>query len=66
MNVLDKLPVATLTFIASIVLIVIAYISNDVSFNAAFRDLLFAGGGSLGIGHVRNGAGKGLHRRKRP
>lgn len=59
MKVLDDLPVATLTFIASIVLIVIAYVSNDVSFNAAFKDLLFAGGASGGIGYVRNQAGKG-------
>jgi hypothetical protein len=60
MNVLDHLPVATLTFLAGLVLIVLGYISNDVTFNDAFKDVLFLGGGSGGIGYVRNQAGKGV------
>lgn len=58
---LKEIPVATLTFIACIVLIVVAYVSNDISFNDAFRNLLFAGGGSGAIGYVRNQAGHGTH-----
>lgn len=59
-GVLDKLPVATLTFLAGLVLIVVGYISNDVNFAKAFELVLFLGGGSAGIGYVRNGAGKGM------
>lgn len=57
---LDNLPVASLTFIASVVLIVIGYISNDLSIKDAFEALALAGGGSFGIGYVRNQAGKGV------
>jgi hypothetical protein len=60
MSVLDKLPVATLTFLAGVVLIVLGYIDDKVSFEEAFESLLFLGGGSAGIGYVRNQAGKGL------
>lgn len=59
---LDSLPVATLTFVASIVLIAIAYISNDISFEQAYEALALAGGASFGIGYVRNQAGKGTRR----
>lgn len=58
-NTLDNLPVATLTFLAGIVLIIIAYVSNDINFNDAFEDVLKLGGGAFGIGYVRNQAGKG-------
>lgn len=60
---LDNFPVATATFLASIVLIVVAYVSNDVGFQEAFEALALAGGASLGIGYVRNGAGKGVRGR---
>ena len=59
---LDDLPVATITFIASIVIIVIAYISNDLNVDDAFVALALAGGGSYGIGQARNGAGRGLRK----
>ncbi len=62
MSVLDDVPVATPTFIASLVVIVIAYISNDLSLDNVFEALALAGVGSFGIGHVRNGAGKGLRK----
>ena len=61
-KVLDNIPVATLTFLASIVLIIIGYIDNDVDFKDAFESLLFAGGASGGIGYVRNQAGKGVRK----
>ena len=60
MKFLDDLPVATLTFLAGVVLIIVAYVSNDVSFDSAWKDLLFLGGGSGAIGFVRNGANKGV------
>lgn len=59
---LDDLPVASITFLASIVLIVVAYISNDVNVKEAFELLALAGGGSFGIGYVRNQAGRGVRR----
>jgi hypothetical protein len=59
---LDDLPVASITFIASIVLIVVGYIGDDVSFEQAFECLALAGGGSGAIGFVRNQAGRGVRR----
>lgn len=59
---LDNIPVATITFIASVVLIAVAYISNDISFEQAYEALALAGGASFGIGYVRNQAGKGTNR----
>jgi hypothetical protein len=59
-SVLDNLPVGTIVFLASIVLIIIAYISNDVSFEGAFTALGLAGGGSGAIGIARAQSGKGL------
>ena len=61
-KVLDNLPVATITFLASIVLIIIGYINDDVGFKDAFESLLFAGGGSGAVGYVRNQAGKGVRK----
>jgi uncharacterized membrane protein len=60
MSILDKLPVATVTFLAGLVLVIIAYISNDISFNDAYQNVLFLGGGSAAIGFARNQAGKGI------
>jgi len=59
MSVLDKLPVATVTFLAGIVLIIVGYVSNDVEFERAFELVAYLGGGSAAIGYVRNQAGKG-------
>lgn len=59
---MDDLPVGTITFLASIVLIIIAYISNDVGFKEAYESLALAGGASFGIGYVRNQAGRGLRK----
>lgn len=60
MKVLDDLPLATLTFLVGSVLIVIGYLDDSVSFDEAFKSLLFLGGGAGAVGYVRNGAGKGL------
>jgi hypothetical protein len=62
MSFLDDIPVASVTFIASLVCIVIAYISNDLSLEDAFEAIALAGGGSFGIGYVRNQAGRGVKR----
>lgn len=59
-SILDNLPVATLTFLAGLVLIIVGYVSGDVSFDDAFKSLGFLGGGSGAIGYVRNQAGKGV------
>lgn len=59
MGFLDDVPVATLTFLTSIVLIVIGYVGDDIGFKEAFEALALAGGGSGAIGYVRNQAGRG-------
>lgn len=59
---IDKLPVATLSHYVGIALAVVGVINKDLTWLQA---LLGAGGFSLGsaaIGHVRNGAGRGLKR----
>jgi hypothetical protein len=62
MHFLDDVPMATLVFIVGSILIVIGYIDNTVSFDEAFKSLLFLGGGSGALGYVRNQAGKGIHK----
>ena len=57
---LDKLPLATITFLAGTVVIVIAYINKDLTVLEAFAALGLTGAGSGAIGHARNGAGRGL------
>lgn len=59
---LDDLPVATCTFLASIILIVLGYIEDVVGFRDAFFALAAAGGASYGIGVPRNGAGRGVRK----
>ena len=61
-NILDNLPVATLTFLSGIVLIVIGYVDDKLTLEQAFESLVFLGGGSAGIGYVRNQAGKGIRK----
>lgn len=57
---LNELPVATITFLVGLALVVAAYVGNDISFNDAYQNVLYLGGGSAAIGYVRNQAGKGL------
>lgn len=59
MRLLDKLPLATLTFVVGAILLIIAYIKGDLSIDQSFQNLLYLGGGSGAIGYVRNQAGKG-------
>jgi hypothetical protein len=59
---LDDIPVASVTFIAGIVLIVIAYLSDDIDFMEAMLCLGLDGAGSFGIGYVRNQAGRGIRK----
>lgn len=61
MPVLDKLPVASITFIAGIVVLVFAYISNDIAFDQMWQYLLGLGASTGAIGYVRNQAGKGIN-----
>ena len=60
MSLLDDLPVASITFIAAVVCVIVGYVSNDLSLEEAFEAIALAGGGSFGIGYVRNQAGKGV------
>lgn len=59
---LDDVPVASLQFLAGVVLIVLAYISNDLTALEAFGALGLNGGASFGIGYVRNQAGRGVRK----
>ncbi len=62
MSFLDDIPVASITFLAAVVCVVIGYISNDLSLEEAFEAIALAGGGSFGIGYVRNQANRGVRR----
>lgn len=60
MSTIDqKFPVATVTFIVSVVLIFIAYLGDDLSITQAFEVLGFAGVGSGAVGISRSMVGKG-------
>lgn len=61
-NILDTLPVATLTFLAGVVILVIACLDGSISVEEAFEKLIYLGGGAGAIGYVRNQAGKGVRR----
>ncbi len=59
MNALDNLPLASLAFVAGIVVVVIAYISNDVTVDQALTDLGILGAGTGVLGYARAQSGKG-------
>lgn len=59
---LDEIPLASVVFVVGVLLIILAYIKNDLTIDAAFQNLLFLGGGSGAIGFVRNQAGKGVRK----
>jgi hypothetical protein len=59
-SILDDLPLATITFLVGVVLIVIGYVDDRLTMEKAFESLVFLGGASGGIGFVRNQAGKGV------
>ena len=60
MGILDKLPLATIVFLVGLVLIVIAYLSDDLSIEESLEAIGFVGLGSGAIGIARNGSGRGL------
>lgn len=59
-NLNEGFPVATVSYLAGVVLVGIAYVKGDVPVEAA---LVYLGGGGTAVGWVRNKAGKGLNRR---
>lgn len=59
MKHLDQLPVASITFVVGVLLVLAAYIVGDVEFKDAYEAILYLGGGSAAIGIARNQAGKG-------
>ena len=61
-NVLDDIPMATILAIASVVIVIIAYISNDLNVDEALVALGAALGGAGVLGHARNGANRGVRR----
>jgi hypothetical protein len=61
-SILDNLPVATIVFLAGLVALIVAYIGDDIAFTELWEKLLFLGGGTAGIGYVRNQAGKGVRK----
>lgn len=60
MSTIDqKFPVATVTFLVAIALIVLGYVENTVTFEQAFEALGLAGVGSGAVGISRSLVGKG-------
>jgi hypothetical protein len=57
---LDNVPLATPAWLASAVIIVIAYLSNDLTAFQALAAFGVTGLGAGALGHARNGAGRGL------
>lgn len=60
MDLLDKVPVATLSYIGGIVIAVIAYINNDLTAFEALAAAGVVGFGAGKVGEARNQAGRGL------
>lgn len=60
---LNDIPLATLVFIGVIVGGIICLANETISYVEFTAALALGGGGSYGIGKVRNEAGKGVHRR---
>jgi hypothetical protein len=59
MKFLDDLPIASIVFIAGLALIFIGYLNDTISFDDAWKNLLFLGGGAGGIGVARALSNKG-------
>jgi hypothetical protein len=59
MNFLDDAPIATLISIASIIVIVVAYFSDDIGLQDALIALgaLLGGSGVLGVARAQSGKG---------
>jgi hypothetical protein len=59
MSILDDLPLATIVSIVAIVVTVIAYLNNDISFEDAMTALGVGVGGAGLLGIARAQSGKG-------
>ncbi len=59
---LDEIPLATVVFVVGLILIILGYVKDDITIEAAFENVLYLGGGTGAIGFVRNQAGKGVRR----
>ena len=59
---LDDIPMATILAIASVVIVIVAYVSNDLNVDEALLALGAALGGAGVLGHARNGAGRGVRK----
>lgn len=59
MKFLDDLPLASLVAVASILVVVYAYVTNDISLNNALLGLgaVVGGSGVLGIARAQSGKG---------
>lgn len=62
-SLLDDLPVATVSFVAGVTLLVIAYANGSISLDDAFKSLVYLGGAAGAVGYVRNGANKGVRKK---
>lgn len=62
MDFLNDLPLATLTFLAGIVIVVVACIRNDISVEEGLKLIGYVGVGAGVVGHARNGAGRGMRK----
>lgn len=60
MNLLDNVPVATLSFIAGAAVALIGYLNHDLSVFQALAAVGIVGFGGGKIGEARNGAGRGV------
>lgn len=60
MDFFDDLPVASIVFIAGLILTVVAYLSNEINYIEACAAIGFVGAGTFGVGKVRNEAGRGV------
>lgn len=60
MSFLNDLPVASLTFIAGTVLVIVATLTGELGITEALKDIGYVGVGSGAIGFARNGAGRGV------
>lgn len=59
---LDDIPLASFSFIAGVIIIVLGYLNNDLTVDQALIAAGAIGGGAGAIGHARNGAGRGMRK----
>lgn len=57
---IDKIPMATVISLASIIIVIIGYISNDLTVEQALVAIGASLGGAGALGFARNGSGRGM------